>query len=264
MESLPTSNTESTVHQYCIDWKPDTLTWSVDGKDLRTVKRSDTWNSTSNRFDYPQTPSRVMLSLWPAGLPTNGEGTIEWAGGLIDWSSEYMQNGYYYAMVQEVTVDCYDPPKGANVGGSKSYIYTAEAGTNDTVQITDKQVILKSFYATGDNPNFDPNAAASSSAGASKTGSAAASTSSAVIETIPGMSGIGNQGANDANPVSSAAGSEASSAPSGSTDTSDPASTGGFSQGNSQPKNSATDIRGKALGSSFFAVCVGILALLIL
>jgi hypothetical protein len=144
------------MHQYCLDWKEDTLTWSIDGKDQRTLQRKDTWNSTSGRFDYPQTPSRIMLSLWPAGLSTNEKGTVEWAGGEIDWNSPYMQNGYYFARFSEVTVECYDPPDGAKKQGSKSYSYTDARGTNDTVAITDKQVILGSLMGTGDNPGEAP------------------------------------------------------------------------------------------------------------
>jgi hypothetical protein len=153
MENLTVSNTVEDVHNYCIDWTEDTLTWSIDGKDARTLNRKDTWNATANRFDYPQTPARVMLSLWPAGLPTNGKGTIEWAGGEIDWNSPYMQNGYYYAMVKEVTVECYDPPQGTKGSGQTSYIYTDRAATNNTVQLTNKQVILGSLYASGEDPD---------------------------------------------------------------------------------------------------------------
>ena len=125
--------------------EPDSLTWSINGKDMRTLNRKDTWNATSGRFDYPQTPSRIMLSLWPAGLPTNAKGTVEWAGGEIDWNSKYMENGYYYARFQEVSVQCYDPPSGAQTKGSKSYKYTDAAGTNNTVAITNDQVILGSL-----------------------------------------------------------------------------------------------------------------------
>lgn len=144
------------MHEYCIDWKEDTLTWSIDGNDLRTLNRKDTWNGTSGRFDYPQTPARVMLSLWPAGLPTNAKGTIDWAGGEIDWNSPYMQNGYYYARFQELTIDCYDPPKGTKSPGNKVYKYTDYAGTNNTVEITNDQVILGSLMGTGENPGEAP------------------------------------------------------------------------------------------------------------
>lgn len=119
---------------------------------MRTVNREDTWNATAGRFDYPQTPSRIMLSLWPAGLPSNEKGTIDWAGGEIDWNSPYMQNGYYYAMVKSVSVECYDPPAGAKGKGSKSYIYNDRKATNNTVELSDKQVILGSLYATGEDP----------------------------------------------------------------------------------------------------------------
>ncbi|KAF2274338.1 uncharacterized protein EI97DRAFT_468802 [Westerdykella ornata] len=150
--SIPGGNSVEQEHEYCIDWKPDTLTWAIDGKELRTVNRKDTWNSTSNRFDYPQTPSRIMLSLWPAGLPTNAKGTIDWAGGEIDWNSPYMSNGYYYAQIKSVSVECYDPPSGAKGKGQKSYVYTDRAATNNTVELSDKQVILGSLYATGEDP----------------------------------------------------------------------------------------------------------------
>ena len=140
------------MHEYCIDWKEDTLTWSIDGKEQRTLERKETWNTTSGRFDYPQTPARVMLSLWPAGLPTNEKGTVEWAGGEIDWNSPYMDNGYYYARFQEVTIECYDPPSEAQIKGKKVYKYTDKAGTNNTVAITDDQVILGSLLGTGEDP----------------------------------------------------------------------------------------------------------------
>ncbi|KAJ4316664.1 putative glycosidase CRH2 [Neodidymelliopsis sp. IMI 364377] len=154
--TVPGGNTVANMHEYCIDWQEDSLTWSIDGNDQRTLNRKDTWNATSGRFDYPQTPARIMLSLWPAGLPTNEKGTVDWAGGEIDWNSPYMQNGYYYARFQEVTVDCYDPPSGIKADGSKSYKYTDAAGTNNTVAITNDQVILGSLMGTGEDPGEAP------------------------------------------------------------------------------------------------------------
>jgi len=150
--TVPDANTVETMHEYCVDWKEDTLIWSINGKEQRRLERSDTWNKTSGRFDYPQTPARIMLSLWPAGLPSNEKGTIEWAGGEIDWNSPYMTNGYYAARFSEVTVECYDPPEGAQIKGKKTYKYTDEAGTNNTVAITDDLVVLGSLMGTGENP----------------------------------------------------------------------------------------------------------------
>jgi beta-glucanase (GH16 family) len=151
--NVSSANTNTETHTYTIDWGYDQLTWAVDGVVLRTLDRSDTWNSTHDRFDYPQTPSRVQLSLWPAGLPSNGNGTIKWAGGIIDWNSPYMNNGYYYAMFTDVSVECYDPPPGAQAGtGSRSYIYTDRAATNESIKLTDDLVILGSLMGTGDEP----------------------------------------------------------------------------------------------------------------
>jgi hypothetical protein len=151
------------MHDYCIDWKEDSLTWYIDGKSMRSLERKETWNSTSGRYDFPQTPARIMLSLWPAGLPTNAKGTVEWAGGEIDWNSPYMTNGYYAARFQEVTVECYDPPEQAQIKGKKTYKYTDEAGTNNTVAITDDEVILGSLRGTGEDPG-EPSKSGSSQA----------------------------------------------------------------------------------------------------
>lgn len=82
MNASVSSDTHANYHDYEIDWQPDTLTWSIDGKVVRTLKKADTWNATANRYTFPQTPARVQLSLWPAGLSSNGQGTVNWAGGL--------------------------------------------------------------------------------------------------------------------------------------------------------------------------------------
>ncbi|KAK3075952.1 putative glycosidase CRH2 [Teratosphaeriaceae sp. CCFEE 6253] len=190
-QNLTVSNTVSNTHTYMIDWQPDSLTWYIDGVEMRTKSRNETYNTTTQQYHYPQSPSRVQLSLWPAGLSGNGEGTVEWAGGLVDWNSQYMQNGYYYAMVSDVTVKCYDPPEGWNNDhGSGAYYYDNTYGTNDTVAIGNNNTELASFFATGDNPKEDPNASASASA----TGTKASATASATPETVPGVSGGGAAG----------------------------------------------------------------------
>ena len=97
-------------------------------------------------YSYPQTPARVQLSLWPAEPK------------IIDWNSSYTSDsGYFYALVGDISIECYDPPEGAVVTGSKSYIYDSNVMTNNTVETTDKDTILASFYATGADPNADPN-----------------------------------------------------------------------------------------------------------
>ncbi|KAF2205522.1 cell wall glucanase [Delitschia confertaspora ATCC 74209] len=196
--NLTVGNTVEKPHEYCIDWKPDELKWLIDGEEKRTLKKEDTWNATSNRFDYPQTPSRVMLSLWPAGLPTNAKGTIDWAGGEISWNSPFMQNGYYYATVSEVKVECYDPPSGAKKSGNKAYKYTDKAGTNDTVEMVGDLVILSSLYASGEDPKNDPYKVEPSKSSSGK------AKPTPTVETIPG--GIQGGGRVEEQPSSTNAG----------------------------------------------------------
>ncbi|EGC45996.1 cell wall glucanase [Histoplasma capsulatum var. duboisii H88] len=144
------SNTFSDYHVYSIDWKPDSVTWSIDGKPLRTLLKKDTFDKGDNKYHYPQSPSRLQLSLWPGGKEGAPEGTIQWAGGLVDWNHEDIKkHGYYYSLVSEISIECYDPPSGAKIDGDISYIYTDAAGTEDTVKITDKPTVLKSFLGSG-------------------------------------------------------------------------------------------------------------------
>ncbi|KAJ9666291.1 putative glycosidase CRH2 [Coniosporium apollinis] len=266
--NLSTSNTVTNTHTYTIDWTPEKIDWQIDGKTLRTVERQSTWNATANRYDYPQTPARVMLSLWPAGLPSNAPGTINWAGGLVDWDSPYMQNGYYYALVNNVKVECYDPPKGASVQGSKSYKYTDKAGTNDTVVVTDDVEVLASFFATGEDPEKNPNAAASksSSAASTKTGSAAAESTSAEVETVPGLSGAGARGeeGGPAAVVSQAPGSSVTQPAAGSLQTAGGSGGTGFSQGDTQGQSGAAGKDRRVVGGSGIAFVGALVGLLVL
>ncbi|GAB7350812.1 hypothetical protein MBLNU459_g1348t2 [Dothideomycetes sp. NU459] len=242
--NLTASNTESNVHTYTIDWQPDSLTWAIDGTVLRTLNRNTTYNSTTGQYHYPQTPSKIELSLWPAGLSTNGQGTIDWAGGLVDWDSSYMSNGYYYAMVKEVTVECYNPPSGYNNQGSKAYYYDNTAGTNDTVVIGNNNTILASFYATGDKPKYDPNASSSGTAKATgtKTSSASGSASSTGdVETVPGMSGGGVRGDGSAAAQQSASSSASGSAATGSSSSGSSSGSGSSSFSQGTPSDGTND-----------------------
>ena len=177
-------STYDEYHTYDIDWTPDSITWHVDGKVIRTKYKKDTWNEKTKNYDYPQTPSRVQLSLWPGGLPTNAKGTIEWAGGVIDWNHpDVKEAGYYYATVKQLKIECYDPPAGAKKQGSKSYIYGDESGLESSVIISDEPYILKSFLGSGTDMDKEPKKATATSKGASEP--------TDIVETIPGNNGGG-------------------------------------------------------------------------
>jgi len=250
------SNSYEDFHDYEIQWTPDEIRWLVDGKVGRVKKRSETWNATANQWDFPQTPARVQISIWPGGLETNAEGTINWAGGKIDWESDEIKNyGYYFATFAEVEVKCYrtDSPPGTNKG--ISYYYTDYRATNDTVVDGNKSTVIKSLLATGLDPTKgDP-------AKTSKSGSASAAESS--VFAIPGGGvGIGN-------PVpGSSSGSDGSSGSGTGTGRSSFCDGSSFSQdctGGSDAGENA-GVRGvrSGLGASAFAVVVGIAGLLFL
>ncbi len=288
--NISLSDTFNNFHTYKIDWTPEEITWSIDGQVGRIKKRSDTYNETTKRYEYPQTPARVQLSLWPGGLPSNGKGTIEWAGGLVDWNSEDMQRNQYYASVKEVTMECYDPPSNIQRSGSKAYIYTDDSGLQEAVELTDKPTILKSLLGTGTNMSADyPSAKPSSSRAASAAGSSTSAaapeeTPDTEVATIPGLTGAGpglngQRGADDVQ-----AQSNSNSDDSGSSDDSDsgssndrssassssaPAATG-FVQGDSatttttQDNGAAGPGEKKVLGGSVFAGLVAVAGMLLL
>ncbi|KAE9407905.1 hypothetical protein BT96DRAFT_1013796 [Gymnopus androsaceus JB14] len=127
------ADTFSNYHEYTIDWQPAALTFSIDGNVVRTINESDAIDATTGLSEYPNTPSRIQLSLWPAGINTSAPGTVQWSGGMINWQDpDYISAGHFYALVQSVTVKCADPQSpGVNI---TSYIYGSNQ-TTDTPSI---------------------------------------------------------------------------------------------------------------------------------
>ncbi|KAG9004295.1 hypothetical protein FRB94_006822 [Tulasnella sp. JGI-2019a] len=128
-------DTFGTFHDYTIDWQPDALTWSIDGKAVRTLQKTDTLSSDGTYYEYPTTPARVQFSIWPAGIASEPAGTVAWAGGMIDWSDpDYVAQGHFSTIIKSVTIKCSaeTTTTSANNGtlpaNSQSYVYT----TNDT------------------------------------------------------------------------------------------------------------------------------------
>jgi len=260
-KNLSVDDTYDTYHTYTIDWKPDQTTWSIDGKDLRTLKKSDTWNATDNKFHYPQTPSRIQLSLWPAGSDKNAKGTVDWAGGLIDWNSDDIKKtGYYYAMVSDVNVECYDPPQGANVTGKKSYIYNGYDATNNTVAVTDDGTIMQSFKDSGLNPDANKPASGSSNQPADGDG------------TVPGVDGGGLRQGGDSGGSSQPAGNSGSGTSGGDSGGSGVVggsgqsmpTIAGFSQGRISGASAVGHGDGQVLKGSMFAVLIALGSLMVL
>lgn len=166
------SDTYENYHTYEIDWSPEELTWSIDGNSFRTLKKADTYNESTESYHYPQSPSRVQVSLWPGGDSKNGIGTISWAGGAIDWDSDDIKdNGYYYMLLKNVSVECYEPPSNILIDGDQSYVYNnSDSFNQEDIMITDDDTVLGSKEATGLDPD-EGKQSSGSSASSSKSSS---------------------------------------------------------------------------------------------
>jgi len=77
-------------HDYTIDWQPETLRFLIDNKEVCSINKADTLKD--GVYQYPTTPARVQLSIWPAGI-SSMQGTVQWAGGMMNWQDpDYLAN----------------------------------------------------------------------------------------------------------------------------------------------------------------------------
>ncbi|KAI1411340.1 glycoside hydrolase family 16 protein [Hypoxylon sp. FL1857] len=72
-------------HNYTCVWTKDKLEWYIDTELIRTLLPKD----ANNTLNYPQTPMKLSLGIWAGGDPDQPKGTIEWAGGVTDYSRPY-------------------------------------------------------------------------------------------------------------------------------------------------------------------------------
>ncbi|KAI8918142.1 concanavalin A-like lectin/glucanase domain-containing protein [Entophlyctis helioformis] len=94
-------------HTYTIDWRPDVLTWAIDGMVVRVLERDSSFSATNqippNERWYPSTPSLVQFSVWDGGA-AGSAGVADWAGAPIAWGNRDMVS----ATVEYVDIHCYD------------------------------------------------------------------------------------------------------------------------------------------------------------
>ncbi|EPQ56687.1 concanavalin A-like lectin/glucanase [Gloeophyllum trabeum ATCC 11539] len=122
VDSIPRGSTED-VHTYSIDWNAERIIWSVDGEDIRTLKKGrlplalvatrryqpahmiyfrgadqTMYHGTQH---FPSHPTRIQLGIWDASSPA---GTAAWARGPIDWKTVPRRIG---ATVKSVKLECH-------------------------------------------------------------------------------------------------------------------------------------------------------------
>lgn len=116
---VPNADTE--WHNYTTWWDSDKLQWWIDGKMVRELLYTDA--TALGGKNYPQTPCQVKISNWPAGLESAAHGTIEWAGGLVNYA-----DGPFTMSVQRLRVQDFHTGKeysyGDNSGDFKSIVVT--------------------------------------------------------------------------------------------------------------------------------------------
>ncbi|KAK6511327.1 hypothetical protein TWF481_000248 [Arthrobotrys musiformis] len=113
------ADTVGVFHKYTVDWTPEQITWSIDGNVVRVLTRAELGDGV-----YPQTPMQIKFGPWAAGDPSNAPGTIEWAGGPIDYSL-----APFDMVVASLTVTDYST-------GATKYRYKDTSGSSASIEIT--------------------------------------------------------------------------------------------------------------------------------
>lgn len=117
-------------HNYSLDWNVDKTTWALDGQVVRTL-------SNDSSEGYPQTPMFIKMGIWAGGDPDNAPGTIEWAGGKVDYSqAPFTMN------VKRVVVTDYST--------GKQYSYHDQSGSWQSIEAKDGKVLGRVSQASSD------------------------------------------------------------------------------------------------------------------
>ena len=89
----------------------------------------------------PTLRTHVPCSIWPAGVNSSGQGTIDWAGGLINWNDpDYLAAGHFYAIVDSVSVTCADST--TNPADAQSYVYGGNTSSfTPTIDVTNETTV---------------------------------------------------------------------------------------------------------------------------
>lgn len=115
------SDTQGDFHTYDVEWTENQIVWSIDGNTVRVLNANDADDQ------YPQTPMQLKLGSWAGGDPSNTQGTIDWAGGLTDYSA-----GPFTMYVSSVSV--------VDFSTGKSYSYGDRSGSWESIESDGGQI----------------------------------------------------------------------------------------------------------------------------
>jgi beta-glucanase (GH16 family) len=113
----PVATPSETFHNYTLHWTSDKLEWYIDTNLVRTLMYAD----ANGGHNYPQTPMTVRLGIWAGGDPGLSNGTIEWAGGITDFTK-----GPYTMYVQSAKI--------SDFSTGRSYVYGDRTGSWQSIK----------------------------------------------------------------------------------------------------------------------------------
>lgn len=114
------ANADTEYHNYTSYWDKDRLEWWIDGSLVRTVNYSEPL--TVYGKNYPQTPCKVKVSLWPVGIKGQTTGNLEWGGGYVNWTDVP-----FTMSVQRIRVQDFH--------SGKEYEYQGHTGTYESINV---------------------------------------------------------------------------------------------------------------------------------
>ncbi|TQB75759.1 copper resistance protein [Monascus purpureus] len=169
---------QTSVHTYSVVWTSASIVWYVDGNSVRTLQYADAVGGSN----FPQTPMRIRIGIWAGGDPSNGEGTIEWAGGETDFSK-----APFTMYVESVKVINYNP--------ASTYTYTDQTGSYQSIKASNSSTTSGSFSASSsDEPSSSSTSSSSSSSTSNTSGSSSDSPSALAASGSLASSGASSTG----------------------------------------------------------------------
>ncbi|KAJ5126607.1 hypothetical protein N7448_007386 [Penicillium atrosanguineum] len=219
------SDPQNTWHTYTVSWQQDATTWSVDGNVVRTLNYADAQGGAR----YPQTPMRIRMGIWAGGDPSNGEGTIEWAGGETNYA------GAPYTMyVKSVDI--------VNANPAESYTWTDKSGSY--------QSIKKSGAASLNQSSSSESSTTASSTESKTATETSTSTTATTLATTTQTSTAARTTSGSTTAGSSSNASTTGSSTAGSSSSSSPGSSSNAGSGSTSGSASSTAGSGSGSGSS--------------
>ncbi|KAI6375371.1 hypothetical protein MCOR25_002941 [Pyricularia grisea] len=179
--NLPSNGMDNFL-TYTLDWTKDQLQWIVNGNVVRTLKRSET---TAGANGYPQTPCQIRIGTWVGGAKGGNQGTIDWAGGLADFSK-----GPFTAIYESIKVTDYST-------GATEYVYTDRSGSWESIKVV----------------KGDSSSSSNSTSGSSTKTSNSTATGASTIATATRATNGSSSGSSQTNGSGSTAASQTSSTP---------------------------------------------------